>query len=68
MEGQGVQIQGSNLTETTAVAFNGVPANFIVVSSYLIYRLVPAGATSGPIQVTTPHGVVQTTSAFQVLP
>jgi len=64
-----VQIYGPNLTGATSVTFNGVPAtNVIVVSPTLIYTAVPAGATSGPVTVTTPAGTLASNVAFSVLP
>jgi len=38
----------------TSVSFNGTPAAFNVLSATEITTIVPAGATSGKIQVTTP--------------
>jgi uncharacterized repeat protein (TIGR03803 family) len=64
-----VQIYGPNLAGATSVTFNGVPAtNVIVVSPTLIYTAVPAGATSGPVTVTTPAGTLASNVAFSVLP
>jgi len=64
----GVNIVGTNLTGTTAVTFNGLPATFTVASPTLIYTAVPIGATSGPVQVTTPTGTLTSNVPFQVLP
>jgi uncharacterized repeat protein (TIGR03803 family) len=47
-----VQILGTDLTGTTSVSFNGTPAVFNIVSPTLITTAVPAGATTGYIQVT----------------
>ncbi len=63
-----VHIMGNNLTGATSVTFNGVPAYFDAVSSTLIQAKVPTGATTGPIQVTTPSGTLNSNMAFQVLP
>jgi uncharacterized repeat protein (TIGR03803 family) len=63
-----VDILGNNLTETSSVTFNGVAAKFTVVSATLIHATVPAGATTGTIQVTTPTGTLSSNAAFQVLP
>lgn len=55
--GATVTLTGTNLTGATEVAFGGVPAtSFAVVSSTSISAVVPEGATSGPILVTTPGG------------
>ncbi len=66
--GTSVNIQGNNLTGTTAVTFDGVAATFTVTSDTLIKATVPAGATTGSIQVTAPNGTLSSNVAFQVLP
>jgi uncharacterized repeat protein (TIGR03803 family) len=66
--GYSISILGSDLTGTTAVTFNGVAATFSVVSATQIKATVPAGATSGTIEVTTPGGVLSSNVAFQILP
>ena len=66
--GQVIGILGNNLTGTTSVAFNGVPATFKVVSSTYIKAELPTGATTGAIEVTTPSGTLKSNVAFQVLP
>jgi large repetitive protein len=48
------------------VSFNGVPATFMQRSNGYIVAKVPAGATSGPITVTTPNGTVTSTVSFTV--
>jgi hypothetical protein len=45
-----------------------VAATFSVVSATQIKATVPAGATSGTIEVTTPGGVLSSNVAFQILP
>jgi uncharacterized repeat protein (TIGR03803 family) len=54
--GAAVTIFGTNLTGATSVSFNGTPAAFDVVSVTAITTTVPAGATTGSVQVTTPGG------------
>jgi uncharacterized repeat protein (TIGR03803 family) len=66
--GQTVMILGNNLTGATSVTFNGVSASFKVVSSTYIKAQVPAGATGGTIQVTTPGGMLMSNAAFEALP
>ena len=64
-----VTITGSNLTGATAVTFNGLAAaSFSVVSATQITATVPAGATSGPIRVTTPGGTATSATSFTVNP
>ena len=66
--GSTVTITGTNLNGATSVVLNGVPAtNFTVASSTSITFVVPPGATSGPITVTTPLGTATSTS-FAVIP
>ena len=64
--GRAIGILGNNLTGTTAVTFNGTPAVFTVISDTLIRATVPSGATTGPIQVTTPSGSLSSIVNFQV--
>jgi len=62
-----VTLHGHGLTGTTTVTFNGVMATFKVVSPSQISTTVPAGATSGPISITTPTGTLTSASIFSVL-
>jgi uncharacterized repeat protein (TIGR03803 family) len=66
--GTNITILGTNLTGATAVTFNGTPASFNVVSAAAIEATVPAGATSGIVQVTTPNGVLSSNGKFHVNP
>ena len=66
--GAAVEILGTDLTEATSVTFNGTPAPFKVVSSSQITTDVPAGATTGKVQVVTPSGTLLSNVPFQVLP
>ena len=63
-----VGILGNNLTGATSVTFNGTPATFHVVSPTYIKAVVPSGATTGAIQVTTPSGTTSSTVAFEIVP
>ncbi len=65
--GARISILGMGLSGTTAVSFNGTPATFTAYGAK-ITAAVPAGATSGPITVTTPTGTLTTTAAFRVAP
>jgi len=58
-EGESVLILGSHLKGTTEVTFDGTPAKFTVLSNTHMKAIVPAGATSGSIRVTTPRAVLQ---------
>lgn len=62
-----VTINGTGLTQTTAVTFNGLAAtSFAVLSDSQITATVPTGATTGKIKVTTSGGSVSTTTSFIV--
>jgi uncharacterized repeat protein (TIGR03803 family) len=65
--GGGVKILGTNLTGATSVTFNGTlqPA-FTVVSASEITTTVPAGATTGTVQVVTPGGTLSSNVPFRV--
>jgi uncharacterized repeat protein (TIGR03803 family) len=66
--GAKIRILGYNLAGTTRVTFNGTAATFTVVSGQYIKTSVPAGATTGNIQVTTANGTLTSNKRFQVLP
>ena len=65
--GSPVTILGSNLTGATSVAFNGTPATFDIVSASEITTTVPAGATTGKVQVAIPGSTLITYIDFQVI-
>jgi cytochrome c peroxidase len=65
----GTSVTITGFTGATAVSFNGVAATFTVSPSGTITTTVPAGATTGPITVTTPgSGPLRTTTRFTVTP
>lgn len=69
--GSSVTIMGSNFYGATAITFNGVDASFKAPKNRgntQITLLVPVGATSGPITVTTPNGTATSASNFIVIP
>src|SRR5207237_3762315 len=65
--GTSVTINGTSFTGATAVTFNSVSASFTVTSDTAIQATVPAGATTGPLSVTTPGGTANSTGNFTVL-
>ena len=64
--GVAVKILGTNLTGATSGNFNGAGAVFEVVSSSEITTTVPAGATTGAVQVVTPNGTLTSNVPFRV--
>jgi len=67
--GKRISILGTNLTGSTAVSFNGTLAGSFTVNSTgsAITTTVPAGATTGPIQVTLGDGnTLSSNVPFQV--
>jgi hypothetical protein len=66
--GKAVIILGTDLTGATSVTFNGVAAKFSVASATEIKATVPAGATTGTVQVVTPGGTLSSNVQFRVLP
>ena len=66
--GTSVVLTGTNLTGTTAVAFNGTTAPGFVVNAAgtQITVAVPSGATTGLLNVTTPNGTATSGSSFTV--
>ena len=66
--GQSVGILGQGFTGTINVAFNGTPAGFTVIRDTFLKATVPAGATTGPVTVTTPSGTLTSNVPFRVKP
>jgi uncharacterized repeat protein (TIGR03803 family) len=66
--GAAISIIGTDLTGASGVSFHGTPATFSVVSATEITAAVPAGATTGKIQVATPGGTLLSGGPFIVLP
>ena len=65
--GQTAEILGQKLKGTTSVTFNGVPAtSFTVKSSTYMTAVIPTGATTGKVVVTTPTGVLTSNINFVI--
>ena len=65
--GAAVSILGTDVTGATSVSFNGASAEFTVNSAgTAISTAVPAGATTGRVQVTTPGGTLPSNAGFRV--
>jgi uncharacterized repeat protein (TIGR03803 family) len=65
--GASVNILGNDLKGATSVTFNGTPAEFSVASESLITATVPAGATTGTIEVVTSSSTLSSNVPFRVL-
>ena len=66
--GRTVEVLGQGFTNTTAVSFSGIAATFTVVSDTYVKATVPSGATTGPVTVTTPGGILTSNKPFRVKP
>jgi hypothetical protein len=66
LHGVYVNIHGSRFTGATSVKFHGVEARFTVVSDTLIIAVVPLGATTGHISVTTAGGTAVSLGIFSI--
>lgn len=62
------QILGQGLTGATGVTFNGIAATSLkVVNDTYMTAVVPSGATTGPVVVTTPGGTLTSNVSFRIL-
>jgi uncharacterized repeat protein (TIGR03803 family) len=59
-----IEILGQDLKGATSVTINGLSATFSVESSTFMTATVPAGATTGPVVVTTPSGSLTSNRNF----
>ena len=66
--GTTVQILGEGFTADSTVSFNGTTATYKLVYPTYIRAIVPDGATSGPITVTTANGTLTSNKLFIVHP
>jgi uncharacterized repeat protein (TIGR03803 family) len=66
--GTAITILGPDLTGATSVTFNGTAAVFDVESPTYIRTTVPAGATTGKVEVTTPGDTLLSGFPFLVQP
>jgi hypothetical protein len=65
--GATVEILGQGFIGTKAVSFNGTAAaKFTVVSNTYMTAVVPTGATTGLVTVTTPKATLQSNKKFTV--
>lgn len=67
--GTSVTITGNSFTKATSVTFGGVAAtSYQVISDTQVDALVPTGAVTGPIAVTTAGGTGTSATNFTVTP
>lgn len=67
--GTSVRIGGNSFTGTTGVTFGGVAAtSYQVITDREVDALVPSGAVTGHIAVTTPGGTGTSSATFTVTP
>jgi hypothetical protein len=66
--GAKLYLTGTNLNWTTKVTFNGKAASFIIIRPTELLLTVPAGATTGKIEITTLGGVALSLTDFVVVP
>jgi hypothetical protein len=64
--GTSVTLTGQGLRTAARVQFNGVDATFMVASASQVTAAVPAGATTGPIAVTTLDGIAVSPAPFVI--
>jgi hypothetical protein len=66
--GVAVTVTGTNFLGTSSLHFNGTSATFSNIDDNTLATVVPAGASTGPISVTTVAGTAVTTSNFFIEP
>jgi uncharacterized repeat protein (TIGR03803 family) len=67
--GTSVTVTGNSFTGTTSVTFGSVTAgSYQVISDAKVTAVVPTGALTGPIAVTTPGGTATSATSFTVTP
>jgi uncharacterized repeat protein (TIGR03803 family) len=64
--GKTIEILGQGFKGTTGVSFNGTPTTFKVISGTYVTAVVPTGATTGFVTVTTPKGKLTSNKKFRV--
>jgi hypothetical protein len=62
------QLGSQCIRNSIGVSFNGTAAAFKVKSDTYLKVTVPDGATTGPVTVTTPGGMLTSNRAFRVRP
>ena len=65
--GDSVTVSGLNFTGATNVTFATLRAHFAITADTQMQAIVPTGAVTGPITVTTPSGSGSSTQSFQIV-
>lgn len=65
--GSTILVNGLNLSTASTVKINGTVATFTVLSNTQLSLVLPAGATSGPIQVSTSLGLAESSTDFIII-
>src|SRR5581483_10037918 len=65
--GHSAGILGQGFTGATNVSFNSIPTSFTVESDTFLTAIVPVGAATGFVTVTTPGATLTSNVPFQVL-
>jgi hypothetical protein len=68
LPGASIMINGGGFVGATSVKFGNVTAGFTLLSPTSIKAIVPAGAVSSPVSVTTAGGTATSYTEFIVLP
>jgi uncharacterized repeat protein (TIGR03803 family) len=66
--GKTIEVLGQGFRGTTGVAFSGTAASFNIKSNTYLTAIVPPGATTGFVTVTTPGGTLMSNKQFTVAP
>ena len=66
--GTEVTVTGTGLDTAVQVRFNGIPVTPTAVTATSLKAVVPSGATTGPISVTTAGGAGVSAASFRVRP
>ena len=66
--GSTIEILGQGFTSSSTVRFNGTPAVAVVVAGNFLRAVVPSGATTGYVRVTTSSGTLTSNKKFLATP
>lgn len=66
--GNTIEFLGQGFTSSSSVSFNGIAATAKVISSTYLTAVVPSGATTGYVTVTTSPGTLKSAKRFIVIP